>query len=159
MSQRFFEIGSVGNGRLIIGPRPQAGTLDDWVNAAKGTGINHVVSLIEEAEVERYGLDREGERLAANGIGFTRFPVDDFDIPDDGAFRKLIDDLTTKLGSGQTLFLHCAGGVGRAGTTASCLLVEHGWEPDDAMKLVSKKRGMRSPETAAQEDFVRRWRT
>ncbi len=157
-STAFFRIGDAGKGSIWVGPRPITDRLQDWVSEASDHGINHVVSLIEEQEVAELGLDNQGEALATAGIGFTRFPVDNFDIPDQGAFRKLIADLNDRLAASETLFLHCFGGVGRAGTTASCLLVEHGWDADDAMAHVTKVRGFRSPETDAQEDFVRRWR-
>jgi ADP-ribosyl-[dinitrogen reductase] hydrolase len=45
------------------------------------------------------------------------------------------------------------GGLGRAGTTASRLLVELGWSPDDAIRAVRKVRPG-ALETDEQEDFV-----
>jgi len=138
--QPFYFIANIGNGSLWMGPRQ---------------GVTHVVSLIENAEVERYRLESEGNVLENLDIGFTRFPVDDFNTPDAVKFQQLIADLTARLKQNETLFLHCAGGVGRAGTTASCLLVNHGMDPDDTMTLVSSQRGEKSPETLEQEEFVR----
>ena len=156
MAAGFFDLGKIGNGRLLIGPRPQATELHDWSARASGLGVNHVVSLIEKSEVKQYHLKDEGPTLAAVGISFQHFPVDDFDVPDEGAFATLIAGLAMRLQEGETLFLHCAGGVGRAGTTASCIMVDHGWTADDAMRHVSDRRGVPSPETAAQAEFVGR---
>ncbi|MFD0916967.1 hypothetical protein ACFQ14_11160 [Pseudahrensia aquimaris] len=156
-AQGVFTVGPVGNGHVSIGPRPMAEGLDDWCDALRMAGVHHVVSLIEDSEVARYGLADEDAVLAENGIGFERFPVDDFDIPDAGAFQNLITALSEKLASGKHVFLHCAGGVGRAGTTASCLLIAHGWQADQAMKDVSAARGEKCPETIEQVAFIRRF--
>ena len=117
--------------------------------------ITHVVSLIEEAEVVSCGLGGEEPELARQAIGFTRFPVDDFDTPEAFLFDNLINDLYSRLNNGENLFLHCYGGVGRAGITASCLLIRFGSSPDAAMTHVSKARGIACPETPAQQDFIR----
>ena len=153
--QSFYFVSKSGNGAVWIGPRPSFEKLHSWANALKNTGITHVVSLIENTEVEHHGLETEGEVLKKLSIGFTRFPVNDFNTPDAAKFLQLIDDLSKRLSQGENLFLHCAGGVGRAGTTASCLLVKQGMSSDAAMELVSKQRGEKSPETDGQANFVR----
>ncbi len=148
-------ISKVSNGFLFIGPRPQAQSLKEWTNQLQEYKINHVVSLIEEAEVTRHGLQNEGDELNSLGIGFTRFSVDDFQTPNAATLPSLINDLSARLSNGEHLFLHCAGGVGRAGTITSCLMVKHGMTPNDAMELVSQQRGEKSPETDEQANFVR----
>ena len=159
MKQATFSLGSVGNGALSIGPRPQTGQLRQWAEGLKNKNVTHVVSLIEDSEVEVHNLHNEGNALAALGLGFSRFPIADFGTPDVNAFTGLMADLSQRLTSGDHIFLHCAGGIGRAGTSASCLLVEHGWDGEDAMAHVSKMRGVASPETLEQVAFIRRWKT
>ena len=159
MNKTTFALGSVGNGTLSIGPRPQTGQLRQWAESLQKQNISHVVSLIEDSEVETHNLHNEGSALAALGMAFSRFPIADFGIPDVKAFTELMNDLSQRLKSGDHIFLHCAGGVGRAGTTASCLLVEHGWDAEDAMAHVSKIRGVASPETPEQVAFIRSWKT
>ncbi len=157
MSGRFFHIADIGEGKLTIGPRPPADDLAGWVGEAREQGVDIVVSLITKPEIARYGLGSEKTQLDALGIAFVSFPVDDFDIPDAGAFEQLITDLTAHLQQGQHIFAHCAGGVGRAGTLASCLLVRDSWDADEAMAHVSDKRGCASPENDKQRDFVSRF--
>lgn len=36
--------------------------------------------------------------------------------------RDIVDDLATRLGKGENIYLHCWGGRGRAGTIGACLL-------------------------------------
>ena len=114
-----------------------------------------MVSLIEDAEIDRHGLRREEFALSSAGIGFTRFPICDFQTPDPATFPQFIEDMSKRLSDNENILLHCAGGIGRAGTTASCLLVKNGMSADAAMALVSEKRGEKSPETIDQENFVK----
>lgn len=157
--QRFFPITQVGDsGTLSIGPRPRRDTLDEWCQALAGLDVKHVVSFIGNGEVEDYGLQSEGMTLARYGIGFTHFPIDDYGAPSDPTYPSLVADHFSRLRSGESVFAHCAGGVGRAGTFAACLLVADGMQADEAMQLVSQKRGVSSPETEGQRDFVRAFR-
>ena len=52
------------------------------------------------------------------------------------------------------MVVHCRGGLGRAGLTAACLLVQAGMEPGEAMALVRKTRPG-AIENSRQEKFVR----
>jgi len=119
--------------------------------------INRVICLMEAKEIEQFELGAEAAMLSANGIGFSHFPIADFGLPDVARFSVFMGDMIAWLNAGENLFLHCAGGVGRAGTAASCLLMQQGWNPDLAMKHVSDRRGKICPETDEQIAFVRSW--
>ena len=154
MNGFFFDIGGVGKGRLSIGPRPRFESLQEWADTAKRRGVNTVVSLITEDEADRFGLDGEGNCLAQRDIDFLHFPVDDFDVPDDVRFSNLLEDLVKRLDKGQTIHAHCAGGIGRAGTLSSCILVASGMSAADAIATVSQARGCDVPETDEQVAFI-----
>jgi len=130
-------------------------SFEEWCNGLAELGVSHVVSFIGDDEVEDYGLADEGLKLDACNIGFTHFPIIDFGAPKKPGYRDLVLGIFEKMKSGENIFAHCAGGVGRAGTFASCLLVAEGMNADEAMQLVSKQRGMSSPETEGQRAFVR----
>ncbi|MEX0848055.1 MAG: protein-tyrosine phosphatase family protein, partial [Ilumatobacteraceae bacterium] len=51
--------------------------------------------------------------------------------------------------------VHCAAGIGRAGTTAVALLVLLGMTVDDALQHVRAHRPMAGPEVGSQLQFVR----
>ena len=140
---------------LAIGPRPNAAEVEKWCKELMDNGINHVVSLISDEEIKAYGIEKEKEWLEEYDIGFDSFPINDFDVPDDEEFLEMMKKFIEEQKKGKNLFLHCAGGVGRAGTLACCLLVAQGVDTDDAVKLVSEKRGRASPETQGQIQFVR----
>lgn len=155
----FFEIPQSAPGRLFIGPRPQADFVERWAMEAKGLGVERVVCLMLDGEMEAKGIGREKPVLATHGIAFTHFPIHDFGTPDtpvarDG-YADLITEITDQLAVGTSIMIHCSGGVGRAGTTCSCVLVAQGTSPDDAMQTVSTARVRRVPETDDQIAFVR----
>lgn len=158
MNLSAYPVSACKKGELHIGPRPTLDTLEEWASELQSRGIDLVVSLIENTEVIRHQLTDEESILAGKGIRFIHFPVDDFDIPDNnGAFASLTKNLAQELEAGLSLFIHCAGGVGRAGTLSSCLLTNQGFDADEAMQLVSLARGKTVPETDQQADFVRRF--
>lgn len=150
MNSQIFKI----NEQLAIGPRPNASEMNQWCAMMAENGIDYVVSLISQEEVKAYGIENEEECLKEYDIGFDSFPIHDYDVPDEEEFVEMMDGLIEKHAQGKNIFLHCAGGVGRAGTLACCLLVAQGMETDDAVKLVSEKRGRASPETKGQIEFV-----
>ena len=137
-----------------MGPRPRVETLEEWAHALAEQEITHVVSLIEGEEVSAFDLESEPDHLSKHKIGFTRFPIKDFGTPDPAAFRGLIDELVDSLKRGERLFLHCNGGIGRAGLTACCLLTSFYCQKVDAFEIVSKARGKPCPETQEQNEFV-----
>jgi ADP-ribosyl-[dinitrogen reductase] hydrolase len=83
-------------------------------------------------------------------------PIVDVSIPDQ-RFEEKWDVVGEKLRSilrdGSDVLVHCRGGLGRAGTIASRLLIELGMPPKDA---IAKVRTVRpgAIETQAQEEYV-----
>ena len=61
--------------------------------------------------------------------------------------------------------MHCAGGIGRTGTTVGCYLVRHGNDGATALQEVNRlfqnsdrsAESWSSPETRQQMNFVRDW--
>jgi ADP-ribosyl-[dinitrogen reductase] hydrolase len=66
-------------------------------------------------------------------------------------------ELQNILRRGDSIFVHCKGGLGRAGTVAARLLVEAGFDPEQAIADVRTARtgAIQVPE---QEAYVRRQR-
>ncbi|MEJ8827112.1 protein-tyrosine phosphatase family protein [Variovorax humicola] len=78
--------------------------------------------------------------------------------------RDLLLDATTEphgavahvrqtIAAGQRVLVHCRGGLGRAGTVAACLLVEHGVTPTQAIERIRLVRP-HAIETPAQARYV-----
>jgi len=133
-------------GKHFIGPDPES--------ALEQVGATTVVCLTERAElVDRY--PRYVDWLEANQPARALWwPIPDLHAPDlDGAVA-LLDELRSRLRSGQSLLLHCGAGIGRAGTVAAALLVTLGSNPADAVAHVAAHRPMAGPEAGAQAELL-----
>ncbi len=130
--------------------------LDIDLQAIKSWGAAMVVSLIEEREFAELEVSLLPYRVQAANMQWRHLPIRDNHAP--GAqFQQLWPSLGKEiialLTTGQRVFLHCKGGLGRTGTVAACLLIEAGWEPESAIEYVRSARP-RTIETALQEWFV-----
>jgi hypothetical protein len=96
---------------------------------------------------------------------YVRRPIRDLGVPSRPQMVEILDTIDALRADGHVVYLHCAGGVGRTGTTAACWLIRHGMSPEQALATINERRTpmyngyRRSPETAAQHHFVRAWRT
>jgi len=83
------------------------------------------------------------------------FPIHDLNAPPLERVTPLLQDLLRRIDDGEHLLVHCAAGIGRAGTLAACLLVRLGMEVDAALALVRASRPMAGPEVGPQLDLVK----
>ena len=116
--------------------------------------VQTTVSLLEADEAERVGLADYDQRAEDLGIDVLHYPVPDVDVPQDRpAFAEFVDEVMNRLLNGETVVAHCLGGLGRAGTLASCLLVQAGMTPQQAIGQVRAAREG-AVQTPGQERFV-----
>jgi ADP-ribosyl-[dinitrogen reductase] hydrolase len=138
----------------ITGPWARDLGLDLEVIAKWGAAV--VVTLVEEAELERLQVTGLGEAVRDRHMEWLHLPIRDRSAPDE-AFQAIWvetgERLRDRLRSGFNVLVHCMGGLGRAGTIASRLLVELGWTPSDAIREVRRVRPG-AIETDDQDDFV-----
>lgn len=74
----------------------------------------------------------------------------------------ILDDVDAALARGDSVYVHCWGGVGRTGTVVGCWLVRHGLDEGDPIARLAALRaalpgGLSSPETRAQQTMVAAW--
>jgi hypothetical protein len=86
--------------------------------------------------------------------GAIWFPIHDLSAPTLDEYRPMLDDLVYRLRHGETVIVHCAAGIGRAGTTAVALLMLLGEDIDVALATVRANRPMAGPEVGSQLDLV-----
>ena len=132
-------------GKHHIGPDVQA--------VLRETDGAHVVCLVERHELE-HRYDGYLSWLESGG-DCTWFPVHDMSTPAMDDALVLYRRLAGMLRDGRNLVIHCAAGIGRAGTTAAATLMLLGMGADDALARVAAHRPMAGPQTLAQELFVR----
>jgi protein-tyrosine phosphatase len=127
----------------------------DVAAAMAKCGATTVVCLVDEREVAGH-WPHYAEWLHANtGGAAVWFPIHDLNAPPLERVTPLLQDLLRRIDDGEHLLVHCAAGIGRAGTLAACLLVRLGMEVDAALALVRASRPMAGPEVGPQLDLVK----
>ena len=157
-------------GRLLAGEHPGAMVASEGiarVDALLDTGVRQFIDLTAEHEGPGPYVAILFECAAARGVGVAhrRFAIADFGVPSPELMRATLDAIYGAIGAGETLYLHCWGGVGRTGTVVGCLLREQGFDAPAALDLIARKwnvvekraRHPRSPETPGQVTFIERW--
>ena len=155
-------------GRMLAGEYPgriDAEEQSRRLGAIIGAGVNCLIDLTGESE----GLPPYVDALhvAAQGVAIQcqRFAIADYSVPQAQTMRRILDAVDASLEAGDTIYLHCHGGIGRTGTVVGCWLVERGFTPTQAMALIADKwqvmtkryRSPESPETPEQREFIAAW--
>lgn len=158
------------DGQLLAGPYPgapkkaeAAAKLEAFLDA----GVTCFIDLTEEGEgppLHSYSaLLRQLARKRKTRVTHLRLPVRDVDIPTSWQMRAILSAIRLALAEGETVYVHCWGGVGRTGTVVGCLLVEDGIPVGDVLDLLARLRRdtqrahRTSPETHEQRTFIEHW--
>jgi predicted protein tyrosine phosphatase len=143
------------SGRLLLHGMPgRYELLENAWRQVQEENVGLIVCLAEPHEI------REKSVEYAQALADRTMPcaVRRFGVPDRGApadreeFRRLIIEIAQRINTGQTVSVHCAGGVGRTGMVAICVLIELGQAAGAARAVVS--RAGSTMETAAQSEIV-----
>ena len=117
----------------------------------------YLVSLIQDHEFDDFcGKSRFNDEACNRQFTWLHLPIADMDIPDDKVITKLADlrpRFLESLSAGNSLAIHCKGGLGRSGTIAAMILIDLGFAPKDAIDHVRFYRPG-AIETDIQEKFV-----
>jgi protein-tyrosine phosphatase len=118
------------------------------------TGINRIVCLAEAEEIDRKSPSYScAIRSGAIPCLKLDFPIADFGVPKNReVFAEFVQLVANYLQSGENILVHCAGGIGRTGTFATCLLHCLGYNQLTARQIVAKAGS--AAETLQQEDLV-----
>ena len=134
------------------------------IDALIEAGFDMFMDLTNSNETWPYlNILREEAKIYEVEAVHLRFPIGDFGLPTSQQMNSILDSIDQNLQAGHKIYLHCWGGIGRTGTVVGCHQVERGYSATRALERIeelrrdSSKAGRRSPETAAQSDFVRKW--
>lgn len=127
------------------------------LDAIRAWGANAVVTLIEDHEFAELRVEGLGLEVGARSMDWFHLPIVDVTAPGvsfERQWRKEGARIREILAKGGRIFVHCKGGLGRAGTVAARLLVELGTH--DAEQAIAAVRKVRpgALETREQEQYV-----
>jgi protein-tyrosine phosphatase len=119
---------------------------------------NHFISLVEDHEFGQYCSKSVFQNeISKRPLKWLHLPIADMDIPDTNLMNdldKLRPNFLTSLSSGNSIAIHCKGGLGRSGTLAAMILFDLGFKPQEAIEHVRSFR-TGAIETQEQENFIR----
>jgi protein-tyrosine phosphatase len=119
----------------------------------------NVVTLLEDHEFAMLGVHDLGRQVERRGMKWHHLPIVAGSPPDarfNVLWAKLKASLVEDIRNGEHVLVHCRGGLGRAGTVATLLLIELGVRWADALAMVRAIRPG-AVETIAQEEFIARY--
>lgn len=118
-------------------------SLVDDIQSIKGWGAAVVMTLMEEAELQRLGVRDLGKHVVALNMIWLHLPLQNMGLPDarfNEKWNMVMPCLCNLLREGQRVLIHCREGVGRAAIAAARLLLELGLTPDEAIAAVRRAR-------------------
>ena len=121
-------------------------------------GATAVISLITDEEIDYLQVSGLREAVEARHMEWWHLPIPDVNPPGfdfERGWRIAGEAIRDRLRMGFDVLVHCKGGLGRAGTVGSRLLVELGENPDSAIRKVRKARP-RAVETTGQKRHIQR---
>jgi ADP-ribosyl-[dinitrogen reductase] hydrolase len=130
--------------------------VDVDIEAIATWGAKAVVTLVEPHELVALRVEDLGSSVAAHGMRWFHLPIRDVTVPGpsfEQDWPKVGTHLRDILVNGGDVFVHCKGGLGRAGTVAARLLVELGVRPKQAIADVRAARPG-AIQTREQEAYV-----
>lgn len=132
---------------------------DEFLQQLLAIGITAFVDLTEEDELTHYQPILAG--LSNKKINYQRFEIQDYSIPDLLFMHKIVSHINHLLETGQHVYLHCRGGIGRTGTVLGCWLCSRGMSGSDSLNELGRlfsvsnaAKYTRSPETDEQRQLV-----
>jgi protein-tyrosine phosphatase len=144
---------------IVIRPRGDD-LLEDELRRIKNSGIETLVSMMENWEADSLGLADEGQLAKEIGLQFLSFPIPDTRVPiDAAAFRTFAAGLAGRLSAAEHIGVHCRGSIGRSTVAAACALMHLGWRADMALAAIEDARGYPVPDTQEQEDWILNYKT
>lgn len=143
-------------GELWLGPMPgRLRPFTEDLAALAAQEISRIISLAPLAEIEEKAPAYAAALAGDTGIAISCFPIADFGVPEDEAgFFALARQTAAELRDGERVFVHCAAGIGRTGTVATCILLVLGLSLTDAVGRIAAAGS--GPETEAQSSLVDR---
>ena len=157
-------------GKILAGEYPAFVGVDEAaqrLEALLGAGVTLFLDLTQEYEhhVPPYAaLLAEIAEQRKQRVQHVRMGIRDMNAPTVDFMHEIQRTLEIALEQGETVYIHCMGGIGRTGTVVGCYLVENGRTGEQAIEeIATLRQGIpsakhKSPETSAQRALIINWR-
>ncbi len=139
---------------ILPGRRDIGRSLDADLGVIVREGVTDVLCLVPEPELAHYGVPDLLARYAAQGLRVRHLPMLDQKAASAEGVGDTVRWLRERLAQGAHVVVHCAGGLGRSGLVAACLLRSTGLSAAEAIAEVRRARSPRAIENAVQEAFI-----
>ena len=157
------------NGRFLAGEYPSAkdaAEAEIKLGRYLDNGVTTFLDLTEAGEYHLRPYAAPVQQMAAARslvVSHQRLSIPDMGIPTLDFMTCILNTLDEALAQGETVYVHCFGGIGRTGTVVGCWLVRHGLTGEQALIKIAEWRrdtpdGYRqSPETEKQHHLLLTW--
>ena len=144
------------DGILLAGEYPKSAAS---IKALEDAGIVSFIDLTEGAYEPYDHLLENADR--------RHFPINDYDVPKSKEHTiAILNRIDHNMRNNRPTYIHCYGGRGRTGTIIGCWLARRGHQGEDALKKLRElwaqnpksKRGLQTPETPEQEQYIVEWK-
>lgn len=140
---------------LLPGRRDYGRNLDEDLEVLRSQSVGRILCLTTQEELHHYGVGDLLARYGQAGFGAHHVPILDQKVSSPEQMRELVAELRQLTQDGESVLLHCVGGLGRSGLVAGCYLRAAGLDADAAIAEVRRARSPRAIESEEQERFVR----
>tara|TARA_Y100001970_G_scaffold106036_1_gene132843 strand:+ start:1430 stop:1954 length:525 start_codon:yes stop_codon:yes gene_type:complete len=131
------------------------------LNLFTNNNTSSIISFVQDKEFEKLcNKNFFVKKIYQNKLHWHHLPIADLSAPNNDFKLKWETTrvlLKKELIEDKNIVLHCRGGKGRAGTVAAILLVDFGYDKQEAINLVRSRREG-AIETETQKDFVLSYR-
>ncbi len=162
-------------GMLYAGEIPSS-VMDEMLhlklNELARLGVTKIINLTEEGEKNFKGIPlrdydqylRDLKNQNGKSMEMIRLSIPDLDIPSVEHMRDIQSTIRNFVNNGETVYVHCWGGIGRTGTVIGCFLIENGILTTknvlpyiEFLKRNTEIHDRKSPETDDQCNFIYSW--
>ena len=134
------------DGSLAGSGRPMSAGEVGW---ARERGVRAIVTMTEDPLPAGW----------VGGMAYLHVPTVDLTAPTVEGTDRAVEFIRRRIGEGMPVMVHCAAGMGRAGTILACYLVRHGGlSAAEAIRRVRKQRpgSIQSGEQEAAVEYYER---
>lgn len=140
---------------ILPGRRDRGRNIEEDVKSIVDSGIENIVTLITESELESYGVPNLIKTYNENGISTKHVSIVDQGIPTIEELDEIVDWMDAKFKKNEKVLVHCVGGLGRTGTIVAAYLKKYRrYSTEEAINMVRKSRSPRAIETKIQEGII-----